>query len=244
MTHFHIINKIIFLFLFASISLQAKEMTGMYSYMADAGLFLECGQKKRLPVAMEGDNVALERAYLKNHYMPGKSLLVTFEGHRAMRPKMEGDSQEEAVIVEKFLTIAQQERCTGIVPPSSLNNTYWKLVELGGKKLNENNVMLNTKQETYRAIRDLYFIIKQNDQLSGFSGCNKFSGRIIYDEDNMKIGPLMSTRMACPAMAIENQFHEQLNKVDYYAIKGESLMLFQSDPGGNKEVAKFIAIYF
>ncbi len=226
---------IILLSLMLSGTIIANEMTGMYSYMADTGLFLKCGQTKRLPVAMEGDNAALERAYLKNRYQPGKSLLVTIKGHTSTRPKMEGDGRETVLIVDEFLSIAQQERCTGIVPPSSLINTYWKLVELDGKKINHHAI-----RAELQAQRELYFIIKKDNVVSGFSGCNKFSGNLTSDDKKIKIGPLMMTRMACPAMEIEHQFNTRLTKADNYHIKGESLELFQ----GNKLVAKFIAMYF
>ena len=224
--------------------IQATEMTGMYSYHADAGLFLECGQEERLRVAMEADNASLESAYLKNRYMPGQSLLVTFKGYSAMRPKMEGADLEEVIIVEQFLNIAQQERCSGVVPPSSLKNTYWKLVELDGQRLDENKIWLQIMQKHSGSVRDIHFVIRKNDLLTGFSGCNKFSGNVIADEINIKIGPLMSTRMACPAMAVENQFHKLLTSADNYHIKGESLELFQKTPGNNRPVAKFIAVYF
>ncbi|MCW8929988.1 MAG: META domain-containing protein [Gammaproteobacteria bacterium] len=243
---YHISHHISFLFLFSCCftASQANEMTGMYSYMADAGLFLECGQTKRLPVAMEGDNISLERAYLKNRYMPGKSLLVTFNGHIAMRPKMEDNELEETIIVEEFISIKQQERCTGVVPPSSLGNTYWKLVELDGQRLDENESWLKMRQENSGASRDIHFVIRENDLLTGFSGCNKFSGRITSDETTIQIGPLRSTRMACPAMEVESTFHKSLEKADHYSIKGESLELFQKTMDSNKSIAKFIAIYF
>ncbi len=232
------LTPIIIFLLLLSGTIQANKMSGMYSYMADAALFLECGQTKRLPVAMEGDNIALQRAYLKSRYQPGKSLLVTFKGHTGMRPKMEGDGQETVIIVDQFLSITQQERCTGIVPPSTLSNTYWKLVEIDGQKINLSHNSTPLKQKN--AIRDLYFIIKKENIISGFSGCNKFSGNFNSDGKKIKIGPLMSTQMACPSIEIEQQFNTRLTKADNYHIKGESLELFQ----GKKSVAKFIAMYF
>ena len=214
---------------------EKKKMTGMYSYMADAGLFLECGDnKKRLPVAMEGDNISLERAYLKNRYQPGKSLLVTIKGHLDLRPKMEGEGQQQVIIVDQFLSIHQQERCTGSVPPSSLTNTYWKFVELNGEQLN--NIPAVS--------RDIYFIIRQDNLINGFSGCNKFSGNVSYTEEHIAAGPLMSTRKACPAMKLEATIRNLISKADSYHIKGESLEIYYEDNQGEQKTAKFIAIYF
>lgn len=237
------INIALLLF-FCFTPLKASEITGMYSYMADAGLFIECGQTKRYPVAMEGDNLALETAYLKNSYMPGKPLLISFEGHIATRPKMEGSGEEEVIVIERFLNISQQERCTGIVPSSSMANTYWKLVELNSKKVNESKNWLKVSSEELNSIRELHFIIRQNEQFTGFSGCNQLSGRVIFDKSNVRIDPLISSKKLCPAIDIENEFHTSLTKANNYYIKGESLELFQKTSEGNQSVAKFIAIYF
>lgn len=241
MKYFSYIATIFSLLSLSLSSVHANEMIGMYSYMADVGLFLECGQnKKHLPVAMEGDNIALQRAYLKNRYMSGKSLLVNVKGHSAMRPKMEGDGKEDVIVVDQFLSIAQQESCTGIVPPSPLENTYWQLVELDGQRLKENKTSIKMRQKKISAMRDIYFIIKKDNKITGFSGCNRFSGNLTFTEKSIKIGSLMSTQMACPAMAIERQFNNRLSQADNYKIKGESLELFHHE----KSTAKFIAIYF
>ena len=66
------------------------EMTGMYRYMADAGIFMDCASRRRVPVAHEQDNAALEAAYAKMRSEPGAELLVSLQGQIAMRPKMEG----------------------------------------------------------------------------------------------------------------------------------------------------------
>ena len=52
-------------------------LQGMYRYMADAGLFLDCATREQWPVAMEADNAALERAYAKAEVAAGSPLLVT-----------------------------------------------------------------------------------------------------------------------------------------------------------------------
>ena len=86
-------------------------LKGMYSYMADAGLFTDCVTGQRLPVAMERDNAALERAYLEITPGPGEPVLVTFEGRLDRRPPMEGDGEVETVIVERFHRAWPGERC-------------------------------------------------------------------------------------------------------------------------------------
>jgi copper homeostasis protein (lipoprotein) len=77
-------------------------LRGMYSYMADAGLFVDCATGWRLPVAMEADNVALERGYLAVRKQPGEPVLVSLEGRIAMRPRMEGPGLQRSLVPVRF----------------------------------------------------------------------------------------------------------------------------------------------
>lgn len=235
--HFFLLSLLMTL----SFSVQAELMRGMYSYMADAGLFMDCHREQRFPVATEADNAALERAYLKHRYLPGKSLLVEVEGHFEPRHKMEGEGMQENLIVDRFVNIHEQETCAGKVPPSPLKNTYWKLVELEGQHLSDNPLWLEGQQLGGSRERELHFIIKADSKsLTGFGGCNYFSGPVIADDMNISLGPFQSTRKACPNLKIEQSYMDIIRKAEQYKIKGESLELFSQ----GQSIAKFIAIYF
>ena len=54
-------------------------LQGMYSYMADAGIFVDCATRQKWPVATEADNAALEQAYGSAKIAPGSPLLVTLD---------------------------------------------------------------------------------------------------------------------------------------------------------------------
>jgi copper homeostasis protein (lipoprotein) len=86
-------------------------LKGMFTYMADAGLFTDCVTDERLPVAMERDYPSLERAYLELVPGAGEPLLVTLEGRVEMRPAMEGAGDVEMVIVDKFHRARPGEEC-------------------------------------------------------------------------------------------------------------------------------------
>ncbi len=241
--------------------LQAAPMKGMYSYLADAAWFLDCDQQKRFPVAPEGDNAALQQAYLKNRYLAGKSLLVELDGYINMRPKMEGDGDQPSLIVDQFIALKQQENCTGIIPPVPLNNTYWKLVELEGRHLDNNPLWLEAQQQGGANEREIHIkITAQAEQLKGFGGCNAFTGVVKRtrltnsrndnlnnsldnnsgDNGDIKIGPFRNTRKTCPNIKLEARFLQLLESAEHYKIKGESLELFHQQ----QSIAKFIAIYF
>lgn len=88
------------------------KVTGMFTYLADAALISLCDDGRRLPVAMEGDYLALEKAYLATRPQPGQALLVEVDGLIASRLSME-DSQppQPTLIVERFKNVRPRERC-------------------------------------------------------------------------------------------------------------------------------------
>jgi uncharacterized lipoprotein YbaY/uncharacterized lipoprotein NlpE involved in copper resistance len=89
------------------------EMRGMFMYMADAGRFTECSSRQSWPVAKEGDNAALESAYLSARGRDGAEKLVKVVGRVAMRPRMEGGGRERTLVVERFVEIRPGEGCDG-----------------------------------------------------------------------------------------------------------------------------------
>lgn len=86
-------------------------MHGLYSYLADASLFTDCQSGRSYPVALEGDNVALERAYLAVPHAPGEELLVTLEGRIVERPPMEGPGTVATLLPARFLAITPGAGC-------------------------------------------------------------------------------------------------------------------------------------
>ena len=89
----------------------ARQLTGMYSYMADAANFVDCESGKRYPVSMEADNLALERAYLSVRSEPAEQILVTLQGRFELRPPMEGDQEVEKLIPVQFGQFWPGEEC-------------------------------------------------------------------------------------------------------------------------------------
>jgi hypothetical protein len=90
-----------------------ERMAGMYSYLADAGLFVDCRSGDKLPVAQEGDNAALETAYLKVRPAPGAAVLAVVEGRIETRPPMEGRPRP-MLIVDRFIEVATDRNCDSL----------------------------------------------------------------------------------------------------------------------------------
>ncbi|GGG38635.1 META domain-containing protein [Bizionia arctica] len=72
----------------------------------------------------------------------------------------------------------------------------------------------------------------ESKTVSGFSGCNRFSGTYKMDGNSISFGPLASTRMACGEneTKTEQNMLTALSRVTTFSIKGQELTLL------NKEV--------
>ncbi len=202
----------------------------MYEYMADAGLFTDCISGKKVPVAMEADNATLERAYLGAREQPGDAVLVTVQGRLEQRPPMEGEGTREHLIVERFEQVWPTESCEKSTVETPLQNTYWKLVELNGARV-----------ETHPDQREVHILLRADEQrLTGFAGCNQMMGSYETVGDSVSFGLMASTMMACPHLDEETTFLGAMEGVTRFVILGESLVL-SSDTAA---VARFKAVYF
>jgi heat shock protein HslJ len=191
-------------------------LQGMYSYMADAGVFLDCATREQWPVAMEADNAALERAYGQASIAAGSPLLVTVEGRLDSRPKVDRRGKETNLIVQRFVRTWPRETC-GSMKAANLEDTRWALLELNGKtitvKVNDRAPYLELNSKKASAY--------------GFGGCNRFFGSYESSGHSLSFGAMGATRMACPeGMNEEQELFTALSATTRYEIHGSKLMLF------------------
>jgi heat shock protein HslJ len=71
----------------------------------------------------------------------------------------------------------------------------------------------------------------ETKNVSGFSGCNRFTGTYKTVGNSISFGPLASTRMACQEdiNKIEHNMLIALNGVNTFSIKGQELTLLNND---------------
>ena len=94
-------------------------LQGMVTYFADAAVIRLCATGQRLPVAMEGDYLALERAYTRTQegQRSGQPLLASLQGRITTRPSAEpGQPPRRTLVVETFRNIWPGQGC----PPARL----------------------------------------------------------------------------------------------------------------------------
>ena len=105
---------------------------------------------------------------------------------------------------------------TGSAP---LEGTTWHLVEVGGQPV----------PATQDASRPGIRLAAAGRKVQGSAGCNRMMGSYELDGASLKFGPIVTTKMACPAMETEQAFLKALDATTRYEISGSSLTLYGPD---------------
>lgn len=75
-----------------------------------------------------------------------------------------------------------------------------------------------------------YFEISRDGSVSGYDGCNRFSGQAeLSDNLRIEFTQLASTRMACPDIDAAQQVTDMLNNANRYLIDDDTLVFFAPD---------------
>ncbi|UOQ96135.1 META domain-containing protein [Hymenobacter sp. 5317J-9] len=115
-------------------------------------------------------------------------------------------------------------------PAAALRETHWVPRELAGRPL-------RLPADT----REPYLTLRADGTAEGNGGCNRFRGSFFSEKPNeLTFSPLMSTRMACPAMEAENDFTRALGQSRTYRISGDTLRLLDAT---DATVARLEAVY-
>jgi copper homeostasis protein (lipoprotein) len=205
-------------------------LAGMFRYLADAASIRLCATGATLPVAMEGDYLALERAYLaaRPADAPGEPLLVNLEGLITSRPSAEpGRGPVRTLVVERFVAVHPGQSCpvqaaagpAGKQPQLSLRGQRWRLQAL-------QDGQAATLLEAPDRPPELE-LAADSDRLSGSGGCNRLMGGYQLEGDQLRFSQLASTQMGCPpeAMAFEQRYVRALGLARRWSIDKNNLLL-------------------
>ncbi|MET0620786.1 MAG: META domain-containing protein [Thermoanaerobaculia bacterium] len=107
---------------------------------------------------------------------------------------------------------------------AGLAGTSWRVEELAG--------------EAVPADAEGTLDFPEPGKLAGRAFCNRFSGKAEISGASIRIGPLMSTKMACgqDASARESRYFELLYKAERFAIDGSALLIYSS---GSEKPTRF-----
>lgn len=110
---------------------------------------------------------------------------------------------------------------TATRPDAPLRNTRWVPREIAGQPV---AIPENTTEP--------YLLLRPEGNAEGNAGCNRFRGEATVEgTNNLRFGPLMTTRMACPALATETAFSHALEQTQHYRISGDTLRLYDASNG-------------
>lgn len=156
------------------------------------------------------------------------SAIVSFVGRMRTRPHdVTGDLD---IVIDRFIAVWPEETCEKAGVHTTLDNTYWKLVELNGAPVTTHE----NQRETHLILRT------RNSEVGGFAGCNKLTGRYEVDGDRLRFIDVGSTETACDYLDEEHALLAALSRVTNYQSVGESLQL-RDDSG---PIARLRAVYF
>lgn len=197
---------------------ETAPMTGMYSYMAEAAMFVECRTGRRFPVAAEGDNAALEGAYLAELFVPGDPLLAVVEARVDKRPRMEGPGEEDQLIVETFLEIRPAESCDGPLARVDLTAQAWRLIELNGQAVAIEGSVHPPYLEFSPAL----------ERVVGLAACNRFGGPYEVDGNDIRFVNVAILDRPCEKRQFEADLMFMFDDVRRFRIVGETLELYDA----------------
>lgn len=102
-------------------------------------------------------------------------------------------------------------------------NGEWKLYAMDG-------VLVNEKFESQNLQTPRLRIDIPKMQISGNASCNRLNGQITHlSEDQIRFGPIMSTKMMCSEMHFEMDYFENLEKITQYLFEQNQLILLDRD---------------
>ena len=114
---------------------------------------------------------------------------------------------------------------------SAIVEKYWKLIELFGEPVNQEEGMTN-------AFMTLHTI---GNRVNGNLGCNSFFGSYeLRGENQIKFSQIGSTMMMCLNLDTENKMKQVLERADNYTVQGDTLVLNRARMA---PLARFVAVY-
>lgn len=115
-------------------------------------------------------------------------------------------------------------------PTSEVHSTYipdprlhdiWALELMNGKQ----GTALNFNRSETPVIE----IDTRTQHFLGSAGCNRITGRLLFEKDILRFADVASTRMACPDLEAEAEFLNTLQGVTSYTVKDLKLYLSAGD---------------
>ncbi|MGV3459590.1 MAG: META domain-containing protein [Flavobacterium sp.] len=101
-------------------------------------------------------------------------------------------------------------------PMAILTSTNWQLQSINGTAVDATQFSKGRPNATFSS----------DNKIMGNGGCNSYTGSYNLNEEmGMNVSQVISTKMACDAMAAESAYFDALNKVNMVKIDPDKLTL-------------------
>ncbi|RZK19439.1 MAG: META domain-containing protein [Hymenobacter sp.] len=118
-------------------------------------------------------------------------------------------------------------------PAAALFETRWVVRQLGSQHVT-----------VPAGGQEPYLLLRRAGAAEGQGSCNRFRSSAFTDSTStLTFTPLLSTRMACPAIATEQSFTQALAATHSYRISGDTLRLYAAPTPTATPLARLEAVY-
>ncbi|MDY0136894.1 MAG: META domain-containing protein [Thiomicrospira sp.] len=153
----------------------------------------------------QGRSISLMGAPLSGALLVGENRLFLLDAQGARY----GDARAPSYELEKVASQALE---------GALFNQAWQLSE-------RDDLLRSTPQ----AAKPYFMLNAQTLAVSGFSGCNRFFGRVeLATEQGLRFRHLAMTKMACASANVEASFLQTLAQVAFWRMNEQGLLLLDS----------------
>jgi heat shock protein HslJ len=175
--------------------------------------------------AVDGNNITIEQAGSTRMFCEPQELMDQETAYLAALGTVTQFQIEngQLILLDEGGNAVLTYNATEVETPVGLSEATWLLntMIIGGDAAA--SVLSGTR---------LTAVFNTDSTISGSSGCNSFGGPYTTDGNNITIGPLVSTLMACADEAVMGQeaaYLTALQAAATYQITGETLELFAAD---------------
>lgn len=127
-----------------------------------------------------------------------------------------------SIILLAFLILSSCNAVRKNQSAENLKQTQWELVAIDQEALDADALG--------RALPTMQFDTA-GTRVSGNAGCNRYNGTVELSGDSLHFGPLMSTKMACDQMELEQQFMRHLTDQSLGCQVKDGTLILSSEQG-------------
>lgn len=193
-------------------------LRGMYTPTQDGAIVEEC--TTGLTMKLDGPNTeTLAAEFAKLRKNASKPMMLAVEGTIHPLPEDSDDERVAAVLMaDSTAKFWPGESCGARGVTHELEGSRWVLVRVGEEPITTNE----GQPEPYLVLQSVTKVVV------GHTGCNRLSGGYKIAGEALQLSEIATTRMACPALEVENALLTGLEATAKWRLMDNQLILLDS----------------